>query len=328
MSDQEQADETGDDTEADVTESEDVEAEAADTDEQDGTETGLQDGDFVRIAYTIRTLDDDQVIDTTDEEIAEEADIDTEEYDFEPRIIAIGAGHVFETVEGELIGAGVGDEGTVEIPATDAFGEYDPEEVETIKADKIDEDERYPGAQIQIDGRQGRLETIIGGRARVDFNHPLAGEDLEYEYEILEIIEDRAEKAKGLLGMYLEQEPEVRVETVEETEEVAGDEEDGDSETETVEKDVLYIEASPGMQMNQQWMFQKQQVAQDLMDRLDLDRVVIEEVIEGGGMGGLGGMMGGMGGAGAGDIEDALEDVDVDADELAEELEDVEADDE
>jgi FKBP-type peptidyl-prolyl cis-trans isomerase SlyD len=72
------------------------------------------------------------------------------------------------------------------------------------------------------------------------------------------------------------------------------------------------------MQMNQQWMFQKQQIAQDLMGRLDLDRVVVEEVIEGGGMGGLGGMMGGMGGAG--DIEDALEDIDVDADEIAAEL--------
>jgi len=74
--------------------------------------------------------------------------------------------------------------------------------------------------------------------------------------------------------------------------------------------------------MNQQWMFQKQQIAQDLMDRLDLDRVVIEEVIEGGGMGGLGGMMGGMGGAGAGDvdIEEALEDVDVDADEIVDEI--------
>ncbi|WP_280536169.1 peptidylprolyl isomerase [Halopenitus sp. POP-27] len=310
MSDQEQADAAADASEADSEETEDA-------------ATGLQDGDFVRIAYTIRTADDDQVIDTTDEAVAEEAEIDTEEYDFEPRIIAIGAGHVFASVEDALIGAEAGDEGTVDVPAAEAFGEYDPEEVETVKADKIGEDERYPGAQIQIDGQQGRLETIIGGRARVDFNHPLAGEDLEYEYEVLEVIEDRAEKATGMLGMYLQEEPEVRIETVTETEEVPAEDDDEEPETEEVEKDVLYIEASPGMQMNQQWMFQKQQVAQDLMDRLDLDRVVIEEVIEGGGMGGLGGMMGGMGGGGAGDIEDALEDVDVDADDLAEELEDL-----
>ncbi|WP_058366758.1 FKBP-type peptidyl-prolyl cis-trans isomerase [Haloparvum sedimenti] len=261
MSDQEQADAADD--------AEEAESEEA-TEEETG---GLQDGDFVRIAYTIRTVDDGQVIDTTDE----------------------------------------------------AFGEFDEEEVKTVKADKIPEDDRYPGAQVQIDGEQGRLETIIGGRARVDFNHPLAGEDLEYEYEILEEVDDREEQAAGMLGMYLQEAPEVRIETVTEEEEVTveSDDEDGEPETETqeVENEVLYIEATPQMTMNQQWMFSKQQIAQDLMQRLDLDKVIVEEVIDGGGMGGLGGMMGGMGGgAGGADIEEALEEADVDADELVEEL--------
>ncbi|MFC6754249.1 FKBP-type peptidyl-prolyl cis-trans isomerase [Halorubrum tibetense] len=312
MSDQEQAEaaESAEETDADA--------------ESDAESNGLADGDFVRLAYTIRTADDGEVIDTTDEETAEEAEIDTDEYDFEPRIIALGANHVFPTVEEALIGSEVGDEGTVDVPATDAFGEYDPDEVETVKADKIPEDSRYPGAQVQIDNQQGHLETIIGGRARVDFNHPLAGEDLEYEYEVLEAIEDREEKAAGMLGMYLQEAPEVRIETVVEEEETVTEDEDGEEtvETEEVEKDVLYVTATQAMQMNQQWMFQKQQIAQDLMSRLDLDRVVVEEVIEGGGMGGLGGMMGGMGGAGAGDIEEALEDVDVDADEIVDEIDD------
>ncbi|PSQ57385.1 peptidylprolyl isomerase [Halobacteriales archaeon SW_8_68_21] len=299
-------------------------ADAADEAEETETETdaGLEDGDFVRVAYTIRTADDGRVIDTTDEETAEDAEIDVDEYEFEPRIIALGAGHVFPSVEEAFVGGSVGDEDTVDVPAEDAFGEYDPDEVETVKADKIPEDDRFPGAQVQIDNRQGHLETIIGGRARVDFNHPLAGEDLEYEYEILEAIDDREEQASGMLGMYLQESPEVRIETVTEEEETVT-EDDGEEtvETEEVEKDVLYVTATQAMQMNQQWMFQKQQIAQDLMDRLGLDRVVIEEVIEGGGMGGLGGMMGGMGGgAGDVDIEEALEDVDVDADEIVDEI--------
>ena len=316
MTDQEQADAAEDADTAD---------EAAEPDaDPEPDDAGLADGDFVRLAYTIRTADDGRVIDTTDKETAEEAEIDTDEYEFEPRIVALGAGHVFPSVEEALIGESVGDEGTVDVPADDAFGEYDPEEVETVKADKIPEDSRYPGAQVQIDNRQGHLETIIGGRARVDFNHPLAGEDLEYEYEILEAIDDREEQAAGMLGMYLQEAPEVRIETETEEEETVTEDDDGEEtvETEEVEKDVLYVTATQAMQMNQQWMFQKQQIAQDLMDRLDLDRVVIEEVIEGGGMGGLGGMMGGMGGAGAGDvdIEEALEDVDVDADEIVDEI--------
>jgi FKBP-type peptidyl-prolyl cis-trans isomerase SlyD len=322
MSDEQQA-EAEEQADADATE--DVEEEVA----EEETEGGIQDGDFVRLAYTVRTVEDDTVVDTTDEAVAEEAEIDTDEYEFEPRTIIVGAGHIFESVDDELIGAEVGDTGTVDIPAAEAFGEFDDDEVRTVSANKIDEDDRYPGAQVQVDGEQGRVETIIGGRARVNFNHPLAGEDLEYEYEILELVEDREEQAGGLLGMYLQQVPEVWIQTdeVEEEQVVESDDEDDESEPETetvtVEKETLYIEATPQMTMNQQWMFSKQQIAQDLMDRLDLDRVIVQETIEGMGgmMGGMGGMMGGAGGADAEDIEEAIEDVDVDADELVEELE-------
>jgi FKBP-type peptidyl-prolyl cis-trans isomerase SlyD len=79
--------------------------------------------------------------------------------------------------------------------------------------------------------------------------------------------------------------------------------------------------------MNQQWMFSKQQIADDIRDRIGVDRVVVREVIEGGGMmGGMGGMMGGMGGdVDEEEIESAIEgadlDEDVDADEVVEELE-------
>ncbi|EMA01222.1 FKBP-type peptidyl-prolyl cis-trans isomerase [Haloferax denitrificans] len=304
--------------------SDEQQAEAEQVDEE--VESGIQDGDFVRLAYTVRTIEDGDVVDTTDKEVAEEAEIDVEGYEFEPRVVIVGAGHVFPEVDEALIGAEAGDEGTVEIPAVDAFGEYDEDEVRTVSANKIDEDDRYPGAQVTIDGDQGRLETIIGGRARVNFNHPLAGEDLEYEYEVLELVDDREEQASGLLGMYLQQAPEVWIQTdeVEEEQVVESDDdedEDAEPETETVtvEKDTLYIEATPQMTMNQQWMFSKQQIAQDIMQRLDIDRVIVQETIEGGmgGMGGLGGMMGGAGGA---DIEEAIEDVDIDADELAAEL--------
>jgi FKBP-type peptidyl-prolyl cis-trans isomerase SlyD len=319
---------------------EDVEAEAEDA---SADAEGIQDGDFVRLAYTLRTVDDDRVIDTTDKEIAEENDLDTEEFEFEPRVIVIGAGHVFEAVDEDIIGKEAGDEGSVEIPGEEAFGEYDPDQVRTISAEKIPEDDRYPGAHVTIDGESGHVETVIGGRARVDFNHPLAGEDLEYDYEIIDVVDDRAEQAEGLLGMYLEQVPEVWIETdeveeeqvVTEAEDLEGGEEgeeagEPETETVTVEKETLYIEATPQMTMNQQWMFQKQQIAQDLMDRLGLDRVIVQETIDGMGgmMGGMGGMMGGMGGGGA-ELEEALEDADVDAEELVEELEgeDLEADD-
>ena len=288
----------------------------ADEEEADGE--GLGDGDFVRLAYTIRTVEDGTLVDTTDEQIAEDEGVDTEEQTFEPRTIVIGAGHVFASVEADLEGKAVGDTGSVTVEAAEAFGEYDQEQVRTVSADRIPEDSRYPGAHVDIDGQHGHVETVIGGRARVDFNHPLAGEDVVYDYEVLEVVEDPIERAQGLLGMYVDVDLELSIETVEEDQPVYDDEGE-ETGTETVELETLYIESVPQLAMNQQWLFSKQQIASQLIEQLGIDQVIVREVFDGSG----GGMFGGMGGMGG--LEDALEDADldeeVDTDELVEELE-------
>jgi len=344
MTDQEEAESAEDvDEEVDAADepAADAEDEAATAEEADDAEEpeGLQDGDFVRLDYTARTVESGQLVDTTDPEVAEEEGVDEEGQEFAPRVIVLGEGHIFPPVEDALRGSEPGDDGSVVVEATAAFGEKDPDEVRTVSADKIPEDDRYPGAHVQVDGEQGHVEAIIGGRARVDFNHPLAGEDIEYEYEVLDEVEDRVEQAQGLFGAFLDVEPEMWIETDEVEEETlvepeeADAEGDGDAEgadadeepepqfeTEVVEKETLYVEATPQLTMNQQWMFSKQQIAQQIMDRIGVDRVIVQEVIDGMGAGPMGGMMGGMGGGGGG-LEDALEDADVDADEIVEEIE-------
>ncbi|OLZ41206.1 peptidylprolyl isomerase [Natrinema saccharevitans] len=307
-----------------------LDEQADDVDEEvaDEAADGLQNGDFVELEYTAYTVEDDQLVDTTDPEVAEEEGVDEQGQEFKPRTIVVGEGHIFEAVEDDIVGSEPGDSGTVTVPAADAFGEYDPDDVQTVSAEKIDEDDRYPGANVQIEGQQGYISTIIGGRARVDFNHPLAGEDVEYEYTIVDEVDDREQQAAGLFEMYLGMEPELWIETDEVEEEVPvepdeDDDEDAEPEfeTETVEKETLYLEATPQMTMNQQWMMGKQQIGQDIIEKVGVDRVIVQEVIDGMGGMGMGGMMGGMGGMGGGDIEEALEDADVDADEIVDELE-------
>ncbi|TYT60650.1 FKBP-type peptidyl-prolyl cis-trans isomerase [Natrialba swarupiae] len=315
------------DEQADDVAEEEAESESPDTDAEDG----LQQGDFVEIEYTAYTVEGEQLVDTTDPEVAEEEGVDDQGQEFKPRTIVLGEGHIFEGVEAAITGSEAGDSGSVTISAEEAFGEYDPDNVETVSAEKIDEDDRYPGANVQVDGQQGYISTIVGGRARVDFNHPLAGEDVEYEYEVVDEVDDREQQAAGLFEMYLGMEPELWIETDEVEEEVPvepdddADEDDEPAEpefeTEVVEKETLYLEATPQMTMNQQWMMGKQQIGQQIIDQIGVDRVIVQEVIDGMGMGGMGGMMGGMGGMGGGDIEEALEDADVDADEIVEELE-------
>jgi FKBP-type peptidyl-prolyl cis-trans isomerase SlyD len=325
----------GADTEADVeetTEAETAEETEETEEESEVPESGLQDGDFVRLDYTARTVEGGQLVDTTDPEVAEEEGVE-DQGTFEPRVIVLGSGHLFDAVEDDIVGKEAGDSGSVTVSAGEAFGEYDESQVETVSASKIDEDDRYPGARIQIDGRQGVLETIIGGRARVDFNHPLAGEDVEYEYEIVGVVDDQLERAEGLLNMFLDMDLEMRIEDeeVEETrvEEPDPDDEDAEPETvtETVEKKTLYVEATPQLSMNQQWLFQKQQIAQEVIEKTGIDRMIVEEVLDGTGgmMGGMGGMMGGMGGGAPGggdvDMEEALEEADIDPEEIVDDIE-------
>ena len=342
MSNESEADEATDDAEeqAAETRADDAEAteiEETETESEEIEETGLQHGDFVTVAYTARTVEDGALVDTTDPEVAEEEGVG-EDQEFAPRTIVIGEGHVFGAVEDDLVGKEVGDTGTVTVAAAEAFGEFDEDEVRTISTDRIPEDDRYPGAHVDIDGEHGHVETVIGGRARVDFNHPLAGEDVEYEYETVDEVKDREAKAQALMDTFLDIDLEMWFETdVEEEEQLVepdeAEEDEADKpdeneeaeepepeyETVEVEKDTLYIEATPQLTMNQQWMMSKQRIAQQLVDQLGVDRVIVQETLgEGMGMGGLGGMMGGMGGD---DIEEALEDEDIDAEEIVEELE-------
>ena len=287
---------------------------------------GVGEGDFVRLAYTMRTAETGRLVDTTDEKVGENEGIDTSERDFGPRTFVFGGGQLFAAVEEDAMGKTPGEGGTVTIPAEEAFGEYDPEDVRTIGADRLPEDDRQPGSQVTVDGEQGFVETVIGGRARVDFNHPLAGDDIQYDYEVVGVVEDRIERAEELLATYLDMELNVSI-GLEEDEETTYDEETEEETTETVEYETLYIEATPQLTMNQQWMFSKQQIADDIRDRIGVDRVVVREVIESGGMmGGMGGMMGGMDGdVDEEEIESAIEEADleedVDADEVVEELE-------
>ncbi|WP_436910487.1 FKBP-type peptidyl-prolyl cis-trans isomerase [Halosimplex marinum] len=332
MSNESEADEAEQDA-ADETAADADEAADAETEEQTESEAeaeGLQHGDFIELDYTARTVEGGDLVDTTDPDVAEEEGVG-EDQEFGPRTIVLGEGHVFDAVEEDIVGSEVGDTGTVTVPAEEAFGEFDEDEVRTISADRIPEDDRYPGAHVDIDGEHGHVNTIIGGRARVDFNHPLAGEDIEYEWEVLSEVEDREERASALLDVFLDMELDVwfETDTVEEEQLVESDDEDEDDEesepeyeTVEVEKETLYIEATPQLTMNQQWMMGKQQIAQQLTDLLDIDRIIVQEELGGGMgmMGGMGGMMGGMGGGG-GDLEEALEDEDIDAEEIVDELE-------
>ncbi|RAP51155.1 MAG: peptidylprolyl isomerase [Methanosphaera sp. SHI613] len=164
----------------------------------------IEENDFIRLNYTGRVKSSNEVFDTTYEEVAEEAGIKVEGKDYHPIVLSVGADQVLSALQDQLVGLEVGEEKTIEIPCEDAFGKKDQSLIKLIpmKEFKQQNIRPVPGMPLSLDGQQGVVRTVDGGRVRVDFNHALAGKDIIYEVVVEEKIEDDVEKIKGLIDVY------------------------------------------------------------------------------------------------------------------------------
>ncbi len=166
-------------------------------------------GDIVKISYTAK-LEDGTVIDTTDEKTAKEFGIYREDYRYGDVYVIIGEGNVVKGFEEDLIGKEVGYRGKVVVPPEKAFGKYDPENKDVISIARLKEKPRV-GDRVKVGNRVGVVERIIGRRAIVDFNHPLAGKTIIFEYEIKEKVEDIAKKIEAIFMIYTGREVSAKV---------------------------------------------------------------------------------------------------------------------
>ncbi len=160
----------------------------------------ISDGDFIRLSYTAK-LEDGTIVDTTDEEVAKEHGIYNENARYGDIYAVIGKGHILPGLEEDIKGKEVGYKGTVEIPPEKAFGEYNPELKDTFSINRFKERPEI-GQRVRIGDRIGTVERIVGRRVIVDFNHPLAGKKIIFEYEIKEKLEKPEDKIKALFVIH------------------------------------------------------------------------------------------------------------------------------
>ncbi len=160
----------------------------------------ISEGDVIRISYTAK-LEDGTIVDTTDEEVAKKHDIFNENARYGDIYLIVGKGHVLPGLEEDIKGKDVGYKGTVEVPPEKAFGEYDPELKDTFSVNRFKERPEV-GQRVRIGDRLGTVERIVGRRVIVDFNHPLAGKKIIFEYEIKEKIEKPEDKIKALFVIH------------------------------------------------------------------------------------------------------------------------------
>jgi FKBP-type peptidyl-prolyl cis-trans isomerase 2 len=137
-----------------------------------------KDGDTVKVHYT-GTLEDGEVFDTSK--------------DKEPLEFQLGQGQLIPGFEKAVEGMEVGESTTVEIPSNEAYGEVRDDLVINVPKDQLPEDiSPQIGMQLQVNQQDGqpipvRITEIGDEDLTLDANHPLAGKDLKFEIELVNV---------------------------------------------------------------------------------------------------------------------------------------------
>jgi len=141
--------------------------------------TQAKKGDTVNVHYTGK-LEDGTVFDSS--------------VDREPMQFTISEGRILPGFEKGVIGMKPGDTKTVNIPADKAYGPHRKDLVLVVDKSKIPSHLKPEvGQQLKLNQPDGRavpirVTDIAQSKVTLDANHPLAGKDLTFEIELVEIV--------------------------------------------------------------------------------------------------------------------------------------------
>jgi peptidylprolyl isomerase len=135
-------------------------------------------GDTVTVHYTGK-LTDGTVFDSSNDD--------------NPLEFKLGEGQLIPGFEEAVMGMNAGDSKTTHIPVAQAYGEYRPEMVIEVERNQIPPElEPEVGQQLQIQQPTGQVVPVViteisDSSVRLDANHPLAGEDLIFDIQLVAI---------------------------------------------------------------------------------------------------------------------------------------------
>ena len=112
----------------------------------------------------------------------------------DPLEFSVGSGMVIKGFDDGVTGMSVGEKKTVHIPFMDAYGPKNPEMIFEMPKDKFPQDmEIEPGLVLAMGNGQGQQLPVTVTEIKeevviLDANHQLAGEDLIFDLELVEIV--------------------------------------------------------------------------------------------------------------------------------------------
>lgn len=138
-----------------------------------------KDGDVVRVHYTGKLTDGEQ-FDSSQER--------------EPLEFTVGAGQMIKGFDDAIPGMSVGEKKTINILPGDAYGEKDEQAMIEFPKDNIPKDMKLEkGLQLQLRNENGQPFPVTVAEIKddvviLDANHSLAGKELVFDIELMEIV--------------------------------------------------------------------------------------------------------------------------------------------
>ncbi len=135
-------------------------------------------GDTIKVHYTGK-LEDDTVFDTSIKR--------------DPLQFTIGEGKVIPGFEQAVVGMKPGESKTTKIPADKAYGPHRKEMVIVVERNQFPAHLKpKAGQQLQIRKKDGQATVVMvtdvsESSVTLDTNHPLAGKDLTFDIQLIEI---------------------------------------------------------------------------------------------------------------------------------------------
>jgi len=137
----------------------------------------VKEGDTVKVNYT-GTLKNGEVFDSSEGK--------------EPLEFTLGEGQLIPGFEKAVVGMAVGDSAKIDIPSDEAYGEEREDLIINVPKNQLPDDVTPKvGMQLQVNQENGQpipvlIKEVGETELTLDANHPLAGQDLSFEIELVE----------------------------------------------------------------------------------------------------------------------------------------------
>jgi len=153
--------------------------------------------DFIEIEFLARNLQNNEVFDTN---ITEEANKIKLNLSGKPLVVCIGQGMVVKGFDEALEAKELGKRYSIKLEPENAFGKRNKELIRLIPLKMFLEQKVMPepGMVLALDNNLVKVISVSGGRVMVDFNNPMAGKEVEYEFTIKSKVADTKEKVSAL----------------------------------------------------------------------------------------------------------------------------------